>query len=183
MGLLVFAVCPSVLAQRLKTLRLSLSRCPREDCETVKAVLQSFIVLVVLACATGGKCSRLPPQLHPPYIVLTSPSSPSPLPSSHSISLLLHFLLHSLPLPLPREQVKARDQSSERSGYLFIKGKRGGWKRRWFVLSNLALYSFAKHEDRAAKESIIVPSHKLVYPFEVWCGRVGGGWWEGACER
>lgn len=43
------------------------------------------------------------------------------------------------------------------------------------MLSNLALYSFAKHEDRAAKESIIVPSHKLVYPFEVWCGRVGGG--------
>ena len=79
------------------------------------------------------------------------------------------------PPPPPREQVKARDQSSERSGYLFIKGKRGGWKRRWFVLSNLALYSFAKHEDRAAKESIIVPSHKLVYPFEVWCGRVGGG--------
>ena len=75
-------------------------------------------------------------------------------------------------------QIKARDQNSERSGYLLVKGKRG-WKRKWFVLSNLALYSFAKHEDRAAKESIIVPSHVLVYPFEVCVG--GGCVGVGAC--
>ena len=67
-------------------------------------------------------------------------------------------------------QVKARDQSSDMSGYLHAKSG-WGWKRRWFVLHNLALYAFEKHEDRAAKKSIIVPSHTLVYPYEV--GMVG----------
>ena len=106
----------------------------------------------------------LPPFSFPSSTpLLFSPSAPSPCPSHSHV------------------QIKARDQNSERSGYLLVKGKRG-WKRKWFVLSNLALYSFAKHEDRAAKESIIVPSHVLVYPFEVgaWVG-VGVGVWACGC--
>lgn len=63
------------------------------------------------------------------------------------------------------QEVKARDQSSEMSGYLLSKSG-WSWKRRWYVLHNLALYAFERHEDRAAKKSIIVPSHTLIYPYE-----------------
>ena len=65
-----------------------------------------------------------------------SPSSPIPLFSFFSSS-----LLPSHP------QVKARDQNAQVSGYLMVHtSKTRRWKRKWFVVYNLVLYEFERHE-------------------------------------
>ncbi len=46
-------------------------------------------------------------------------------------------------------EVKARDQNAQISGYLQThtsKSKR--WKKRWYVVYNLVLYEFERHEVR-----------------------------------
>lgn len=67
-----------------------------------------------------------------PYL----PLLPSPLFSCSSSS------------PLPSHpQVKARDQNAQVSGYLMVHtSKTRRWKRKWFVVYNLVLYEFERHE-------------------------------------
>ena len=87
-------------------------------------------------------------------LLFPSPSLPLfplflPIPYSSSI-----FHLHfpppsppSHPLPLPPPQVKARDQNAQVSGYLMVHtSKTRRWKRKWFVVYDLVLYEFERHE-------------------------------------
>ncbi len=49
-------------------------------------------------------------------------------------------------------EVKARDQNAQISGYLQThtsKSKR--WKKRWYVVYNLVLYEFERHEVRSVE--------------------------------
>ena len=44
-------------------------------------------------------------------------------------------------------QVRARDDSAQISGYLFHrKDKTRNWKKKWFVVYNLVMYEFKRHE-------------------------------------
>lgn len=50
-------------------------------------------------------------------------------------------------MPSVLREVKARDQNAQISGYLqsnTSKAKR--WKKRWYVVYNLVLYEFERHE-------------------------------------
>ena len=50
-------------------------------------------------------------------------------------------------LPSVLREVKARDQSAQISGYLlYSSSKARRWKKRWFVVYNLVLYEFERHE-------------------------------------
>ena len=66
-------------------------------------------------------------------------------------------------LPSVLKEVKARDQSAQVSGYLLTRSaKSRKWKKRWFVVFNLVLYEFERHEDVSAKRSITLPSYQVV---------------------
>ena len=65
-------------------------------------------------------------------------------------------------LPSVLREVKARDQSAQVSGYLLARNaKSRRWKKRWFVVYNLVLYEFERHEDVSAKRSITLPSYQV----------------------
>lgn len=50
-------------------------------------------------------------------------------------------------LPSVLREVKARDQNAQISGYLLSHhAKSRRWKKKWFVVYNLVLYEFEKHE-------------------------------------
>lgn len=50
-------------------------------------------------------------------------------------------------MPAVLTEVKARDRSAQISGYLFThKSRTKRWKRRWYVVYNLVLYEFVRHE-------------------------------------
>ena len=68
------------------------------------------------------------------------------LPLSPSSSITLFSFSSSSPLP-SHPQVKARDQNAQVSGYLMVHtSKTRRWKRKWFVVYNLVLYEFERHE-------------------------------------
>ena len=53
-------------------------------------------------------------------------------------------------LPSVLREVKARDQNVQISGYLLSHATRSRrWKKKWFIVYNLVLYEFEKHEVRA----------------------------------
>ena len=50
-------------------------------------------------------------------------------------------------LPSVLREVKARDQNAQISGYLLSHATRSRrWKKKWFIVYNLVLYEFEKHE-------------------------------------
>ena len=50
-------------------------------------------------------------------------------------------------MPAVLTEMKARDRSAQISGYLFThKSKTKKWKKRWYVVYNLVLYEFVRHE-------------------------------------
>ena len=50
-------------------------------------------------------------------------------------------------MPAVLTEMKARDRSAQISGYLFThKSKTKRWKKRWYVVYNLVLYEFVRHE-------------------------------------
>lgn len=68
---------------------------------------------------------------------------------------LLKGLTKMVSLPGVLREVKARDQNAQISGYLnshTSKSKR--WKKRWYIVYNLVLYEFERHEVRISIESI-----------------------------
>jgi hypothetical protein len=65
-------------------------------------------------------------------------------------------------LPSVLKEVKARDQNAQISGYLLSHAtKSRRWKKKWFVVYNLVLYEFEKHEDVTAKCSVALPSYQI----------------------
>lgn len=68
-------------------------------------------------------------------------------------------------LPSVLREVKARDQNAQISGYLSKSSRKQlRWKKRWFVIYNLVLYEFGRHEDMLAKRSITLPSYQIISP-------------------
>lgn len=66
-------------------------------------------------------------------------------PSKHAKATVKGHKQVSLPSVL--REVRARDQSAQISGYLQISSSRARrWKKRWFVVYNLVLYEFERHE-------------------------------------
>ncbi len=52
-------------------------------------------------------------------------------------------------------QVRARDESAQISGYLYHrKDKSRQWKKKWFMVYNLVMYEFKRHEVRITRESL-----------------------------
>lgn len=46
-------------------------------------------------------------------------------------------------------QVRARDQSAQVSGYLLYREEKSRqWKKNWFVIYDLVMYEFKRHEVR-----------------------------------
>ena len=66
-------------------------------------------------------------------------------------------------------EVRARDQSAQISGYLHCSTSKTTrrWKRRWFVVYDLVLYEFERHEDVSAKRSVTLPSYEVISPIPV----------------
>lgn len=65
-------------------------------------------------------------------------------------------------LPSVLREVKARDQNAQISGYLLSHAKSSRrWKKKWFIVYNLVLYEFEKHEDVTAKRSVALPSYQI----------------------
>ena len=74
-------------------------------------------------------------------------------------------------MPSVLREVKARDQSAQMSGYLHCStSKHRHWKKRWFVLYDLVLYEFERHEDVSAKRSVTLPSYQVISPIPVGAG-------------
>lgn len=74
----------------------------------------------------------------------------------------------SVSLPSVLREVRARDQSAQMSGYLHCStSKTRHWKRRWFVVYDLVLYEFERHEDVSAKRSVTLPSYQVISPIPV----------------
>eukprot|EP00731_Ephydatia_muelleri_P001720 Em0001g1720a len=75
--------------------------------------------------------------------------------------------IKQMTMPAVLTEMKARDRSAQISGYLFThKSKTKRWKKRWYVVYNLVLYEFVRHEDVVAKRTITLPSYKVIAPSE-----------------
>lgn len=71
-------------------------------------------------------------------------------------------------------QVRARDQSAQVSGYLLYREEKSRqWKKNWFVIYDLVMYEFKRHEVRTKNYSIInlisprMCQHKKVFLYQV----------------
>jgi FYVE/RhoGEF/PH domain-containing protein 5/6 len=75
--------------------------------------------------------------------------------------------LKKISMPSILTEVRARDQNAQVSGYLFYReDKSRQWKRKWFVVYDLVMYEFKRHEDVSAQRTIPLPSYQVLCPVE-----------------
>ncbi|XP_019855450.1 PREDICTED: nascent polypeptide-associated complex subunit alpha, muscle-specific form-like isoform X2 [Amphimedon queenslandica] len=66
-------------------------------------------------------------------------------------------------LPSVLREVRARDESAQISGYLFYRDEKSrSWKRKWFVVYDMVIYQFKRHEDVSAQRSVPLPGYTVV---------------------